>query len=225
MSRENKILLVEGDADKNLFEAIRQKLSLDAKIQVASPKDFSIPYNTKGGIFNLLPTLIDQMKDGQIERFAAVMDADHPDSTSGGGMGYRETVNKFTRIVEDFSYTRKNIKGQCGGLYFSHNDGLNDIGLWVMPDNKNDGITESWLKKCIIDDEKKLLNHAQNIVSNLPHPVKFKDIHRPKAEIATWLAWQKMPGQEAASAMRNELIDMSCPEFRQLTEWLTHLFR
>lgn len=225
MAKQDKILLVEGDADKNLFEAVCKKLEIDASVTVSPPNNFPGGSNTKGGMFNLLPNLLNQMRDGKIKRFAAVMDADSRDPAGGGGMGYNQTVEMFSNKVKEFKFTRRNIEGGDAGIYFLHNDGLNDIGLWVMPDNASDGITESWLMKCIINDEVNLLSHVDCSIKNLPQPPKFREIHRPKAEIATWLAWQKIPGQGAASAVKNGLINTDHPEFQKLAKWLKIIFQ
>lgn len=226
MAKINKVLLVEGEADKKLFEGVFKCLELDASVKIAPPKEFGKrEYNTKGGMFNMIPSFIGQMADGQIKKFAAIMDADYPDSGGGGGMGYAETVNRFTNIVHDFGYAPVKRAGQPDGIFYSHNDGLGDIGLWVMPNNKDDGMTEDWLRNCIIESEANLLRHVEASIDAIPHPVKFKEIHKAKARIATWLAWQKIPGQGAHRALEGDLLNAECEYFNKITRWLNYIYQ
>jgi hypothetical protein len=49
-------------------------------------------------------------------------------------------------------------------------------------------------------------------------------IHRSKAEVATWLAWQKQPGHGLYRAVEDQLIDMNSELFLELKDWLTHIY-
>ena len=60
--------------------------------------------------------------------------------------------------------------------------------------------------------------------TTLPIPIKFKEIHRSKAEVATWLAWQKKPGHGPYSALEDSCIDSNSAQFTQLASWLRQVF-
>lgn len=226
MRKNNKILLVEGESDKKLFEGVCERLSLETNVRVAPPKDFGAKeFNTKGGMFNMLPSFISQMADGHIKKFAAIMDADYPDPVGGGGMGYAETVSRFTEIVSGFGFSPIRRAGQPSGNFYAHNDGLEDISLWVMPNNKDNGMTEDWIKSCIIDAEANLLEHVELSISNIPKPIRFKEIHKAKARIATWLAWQKIPGQGAYRALEHDLFNTSCASYTHMANWLNYIYK
>jgi hypothetical protein len=49
-------------------------------------------------------------------------------------------------------------------------------------------------------------------------------IHRSKAEVATWLAWQKQPGHGLYRVVEDQLIDMDSELFLELKDWLTHIY-
>ena len=103
---------------------------------MAPPRELGGKSNTKGSVFAILPTILKQLPDGTIRRLAVIVDADHPENN---GMGYGKTLDEFTRIAGEVGYTRTFPKGLRGGILFRHNDGLSDLGLWIMPDNRMDG--------------------------------------------------------------------------------------
>jgi len=164
---------------------------------------------------------MNQLSDGQIKRLAIITDADYE---ANNGMGYRKTLRHFAAIVKSSGYVLTPRKGARGGIFFAHNDGLSDLGLWVMPNNKDEGILEDWLKQCIHPNESTLLHHARNSIKTLPCR-KFSTFHEVKAEIATWLAWQKIPGQGVHAACQSGLIDMNQDLFLDLADWLERIIK
>ncbi len=92
-----------------------------------------------------------------------------------------------------------------------------------MPDNQNEGMLEDFIKNCIATEEQDLFKHAEETVKNIPEP-KFKPHHQSKAEISTWLAWQKQPGHGVYITVKDELIDTDNPLFVRLSEWLNHIY-
>ena len=215
----DRILLVEGVTDERLFSEICKTLGLHTSVKVAPPKDVGGSYNNKEGVFNNLPNLLTQLPDGEITRLAVVVDAD---SDANGG-GYQRAIDRVTNIVAPYGFTLRPNHSVAGPL-FQHDDGLADFGLWVMPNNSDEGMLEDWIKSCIHSDEHALFTHAEEVVGELSPP-KFKTIHRSKAEVATWLAWQKKPGHGLYHAVEEEqLIDMNCASFQELSDWLNHIY-
>jgi hypothetical protein len=219
MTGTDHILLVEGESDRAFFEQICKVLGLDTRVTVAPPKSLAKEgaYNSKEGIFNYLPTLLGQLADGQTSRLAVVVDAD---STANGG-GYTQAIKKITDILTPHGFFL--APNTVGGIVFKHNDGLADFGLWVMPNNSDEGMLEDWIKQCIHPNEQDLFTHAKSVVATLPSP-KFKPIHLSKAEVATWLAWQKQPGHGPYRAVEDKLIDPSGTQYKNLIAWLNHIF-
>lgn len=214
-----RILLVEGEADRAFFEQICKILVLNTSVKVAPPKGLSGTHNTKEGVFNYLPTLLDQLADGTTTCLAVVVDAD---SEANGG-GYALAVSRVNKIVESYGFVLSTDTTR--GVIFQHNDGLADFGLWVMPNNADEGMLEDWIKQSIHPDEQGLFAHAEAVVAALPQPPKFKLIHRSKAEVYTWLAWQKQPGHGTYRAVEDGLIDTSGVYCHNLTAWLAHVYR
>jgi hypothetical protein len=221
MSASKRILLVEGKSDEAFYGAMCTFLGLAARVKVAPPKGLGQGFNNKEGAFNTLPMLLKQLGDGQLERVALVVDADHEEASS---LGYRRTVERVTDIVEPFGFERKAVAStKPGGLLFRSTEGLDDFGLWVMPGDGCDGMLENWIKHCIVSSDAPLMRLAERAVTDLDSP-KFKELHRIKAEVATWLAWQKAPGRGLEHAIDGELLDQSNERVVQLTSWLRNMY-
>lgn len=213
------VLLVEGEGDRGFFEQVCKLLILNPEIQVAIPKDCQGWRNAKPGIIERLPILLKDIEDGKLEHLAIVIDADFEQYNEG----CQKTIKKISEIVETHGFAL--AKNQEKGLYFTHNDGFADIGLWIMPNNQDEGMLENFIKQCVKADEQSLFNHAMQTIQNLPVPKKFKPHHDTKAEIATWLAWQRKPGHGLYHVLCDDLlIDTNNALFQELEQWLKNIF-
>lgn len=217
-----RLLLVEGESDKSFFEELCRSLELRASVRVAPPREVQGAHNSKEGVLKLLPVLLKQLQDGLMERIAVVVDADFEHDS---GLGYRRTLERFEAIVGPFGFSLAKRPPQQKGIVFTNSDGLADLGLWVMPDNRRDGCLEDFLQGCVCQDELSLFERAQAAVRSLPQPRKFKDPQVTKAELATWLAWQRSPGRGLYYAMQEGLMDVAGQPFTGLTDWLRLIFR
>jgi hypothetical protein len=218
MAMAKHILLVEGESDRSFFKEVCKTLGLHPSVTVAPPKDVGGSHNTKEGVFNHLKILLRQLGDAEITRLAVVVDAD---SAVNGG-GYQRAIDRVTKIVESEGFTMR--PNSAGGILFQNDDGLADFGLWVMPNNSDEGMLEDWIKSCVHPDEHELFSHAKIVVDTLPKP-KFKPIHVSKAEVATWMAWQKQPGHGLYRAVEDQLIDKNSVLCKELCFWLKHVYR
>jgi hypothetical protein len=218
MANLANILVVEGEADQRFFERLCHRLDLATTVKVASPRSLQRgTYNTKQGVFNFLPTLLQQLSDGTVLRLGVVVDADSPPNG-----GFAATQALATRVLAPFGYSQ--TTNQTAGLVYEHGDGLADVGVWVMPDNQTDGMLEDWAKQCLHPKERALFAHALESVQTLPEPPKFKELQRSKAEVATWLAWQSRPGHGLDRAIDDCLLDPDSDGYRQLCAWLQQVF-
>jgi len=218
MAAQANILVVEGTSDQTFFERLCDALGLSATVKVAPPRALQAgAHNSKQGVFNYLPTLLRQLDDGEVRRLGVVVDADSPPNG-----GFAPTQALATRTLAPFGYSLKT--GQPAGLVYAHDDGLADVGVWVMPDNQNTGMLEDWAKQCLHRQEHALFAHALESVQTLPEPPKFKPLQRSKAEVATWLAWQARPGHGLDRAIDDGLFDLESHGYRQLCAWLQQVF-
>jgi hypothetical protein len=221
MTRDSKcVLLVEGRSDEAFFSAMCARLELNSQVRVAPPKGIGGEFNNKEGVLNHLPLLLRQFVDGRIERLALVLDADHEQAS---GLGDGRTIDRVTQIVAASNFLPKFPKPPAvGGQLFRSTDGFSDLGLWVMPGTRADGGLEDWVKLCVAPADA-LMGEAQAAVKRVVNH-KFKPQHLPKAEVATWLAWQKAPGRGMESAINEKLLAFDSNSFRQFEAWLKAVF-
>lgn len=140
-------------------------------------------------------------------------------------MGFPETWKKITEILERENY---DIAGQKittpGGYIFKNKNGLPNVGLWIMPNNKEGGFLENFVKQSLAVSENKLFSYIDTVLKKLPE-TRFSELHLAKAEVATWMAWQKVPGQAMASAVSGGLIDMKTGVAKEFIVWLTKVYK
>lgn len=223
MAVSSKKLLVEGEADKDFFRACCQHLKLS--VDVEPPTQFEAGGKGKDNALSILPGLIDNMADGLITRLGLVIDADFKATEKG----FDEALIRVKNILESKDYDIKTPGRQpSSGFVFKHHDGLPDFGLWIMPDNRNDGLIEDFIKQSIATSDKELFKRAAKTVADLPKPTKFRTIHTSKAEVATWMAWQEMPGQKLAATVGKEgrhLIDLNTGLPKLFLDWLRRVYQ
>ncbi|MEI7866495.1 MAG: DUF3226 domain-containing protein [Candidatus Methylumidiphilus sp.] len=220
MAHQEKKLLVEGETDRSFFQACLREAGIIDEVGVCPPTDYKALGSGKGNALHILPMLITNLADGTLSRLALIVDADFTETYSG----FSETWRKITGILRESGYCiPENPPTSTNGFIFTHTDGLPDFGLWIMPNNTKDGMLEDFIKASIVCTEKPLLAHALTTVNSLPNR-KFKDIHLSKAEIATWMAWQTIPGQSIAGAVGGKLLDFQTGQAKQFLDWLKKVY-
>lgn len=217
-------LLVEGEHDRMFAEACCEKIGMKGKIQIGPPSRMPGGANLgngKGNAIKLLPDLIAQLNDGVVTHLGLVIDADFNETD---GLGFEKTWDKVTCLLSEHKYAiPPKPDNASNGFCFTHQDGLKDFGLWIMPDNRCDGILEDFIKGSVIEAERKLLEHACQTVAALPNP-KFKPNRKSKAEVASWMAWQASPGQALSGAVGARLLDFESGLAWRYTQWLRKVF-
>ncbi|WP_428662463.1 DUF3226 domain-containing protein [Runella sp.] len=100
-----------------------------------------------------------------------------------------------------------------------------DIGLWLMPDNDAEGMLEDFVKHLIPEDDF-LLAEADLVLEKLEREAynKYHLIHKSKARIHTWLAWQEDPGTPMGLAITKTYLTTDSEVCRKFVEWLNELF-
>ncbi len=219
--RARQILLVEGIADTSFYDAFCRESGIK-EVGIVPPRSLGAKADGKPNAIYILDSLLDQIADADasLKRLGLVIDADYEEHQ---GLGCVGTLAKIREKLAAHGFNReKRIHG--AGFLFDHPDGLAPVGAWIMPDNRNEGMLEDFIKAAIVGEEQaELHNLACRTVGSLKTPL-FKPFHRSKAEVSTWLAWQKMPGARLESAVGNKLIELSSANCKALAEWLRMVF-
>jgi len=213
-----QLLLVEGPDDEHVVKGICGRLKL-GKIEKIQPL---------GGIDELLEVISTQTKDGSaVSTLGIIVDADV------------DLTGRWQAIAD-----RLKKRGYCGvggspdkngTILMPPVDSLQQpkVGVWVMPDNQSKGCLEYFLQDLIRQGDK-LYPHAKQIVAGLPEKrflnskepedSEFNKIHRSKAIMHTWLAWQEEPGKPFGQSITAHYLDPSLPLGQTFVAWLRKLF-
>lgn len=225
----SKFLLVEGKTDVNFFELFCKyhKINVDniKNIDILSPKDIDLSfYDNKGGVIDeALDDLLLQIQHKRIERLGIIVDADFEKD----GQGFVKTHQRIANKLAEYDYLlppNSNI-----ATYQSEKVQRPDIGVWIMPNNKDSGAIEHWLKENIHHNEQDFYDYVDNIIDNIKkdNKQKFKAPQQLKVTIGTWLLWQKYPHLGTLNLFAeniHNLIDRNGSSYQELLKWFENVF-
>ncbi|PPZ95505.1 hypothetical protein C5B41_03750 [Acinetobacter ursingii] len=212
-------LIVEGPSDAYLFEKLCSKHEFDVKVTVDTPSFFG-GKDTKQGVLNILQIAIKQLQSSYIEKLGIIIDSDY--AKDGGGI--ENTLLQIHKKIKDYGYSTHYKKFSNSGIYFEGENGLPNLGVWVMPNNLDEGMLEDWMLSICHPNEQKFLNNVTQIVTTMPSP-RFSKIHEAKAIANTWLAWQKKPDRGLYNLFQEGLIDENHQNYKNWLDWMTEIFK
>ena len=217
-----RILIVEGNSDLFFFDAIIRKFGIK-DVEVCPPASVK-RHNGKFHAIDCLYSYAKQLLDKSIERLALVVDSDTPLQDQARGL--KITLNHLDNKLSTLGFKRSSIHGG-GFLYQTQTKvGKFEIGVWIMPDCQDDGSLETFVAQHIDSSSAQgtLFNHAKNTTAKIAKPLFDRDAHGLKADVATWLAWQKNPGKGIQSVVGDNLIDLNRGVALSLKNWLKKVF-
>ena len=214
-----KRLLVEGPFDKYFIEEILKNNSghrVNATILQFRKKDEAGIKEDEQGIHSLLRTL------------PTTINATYPDDVLGIVVDADTNVagrwQRIRQILTDVGY--QDLPDTFpNGLVVPTNDVLPRFGLWMMPDNQEEGIIENFIRQLIHEEDKLQPEVDFALDSLLSKQLQlFTEIHRPKAFIRTWLAWQKNPEMSFGVAVSKKVLTTDAALCLRFVNWLNLLF-
>ena len=209
MDNITQTLLVEGNDDFHLICNICAAFDVSETFKIEDCK----------GVTNLLNGLPVRLKgSGEIKTIGIVMDADI--DIQARWMQMRQILinsNLYSSIPDDCP--------QGGAIIIPDNVDDIKIGVWIMPNNNNNGMLEDFAAFLIPDDDK-LLPEVENVLDSLEARGlnKYKPIHHSKAKIHTWLAWQEDPRTPMGSAVTKKYLTTTPPICQEFVNWLNALY-
>jgi hypothetical protein len=114
-----------------------------------------------------------------------------------------------------------------------------DFGIWLMPDCSTDGQKLEHLIATLISKNDPLWSHAEtstsqaaklvddaNLLLQLAPPrwERFSDVDKIKAQVRTWLAWQKEPGVGFGAAINSRILEHDSVAALAFLNWLSRLY-
>ncbi len=218
-----KHLIVEAESDKSFIQAFlrHEKLNLQLNIDVATPQDFeSTTYTTKQAVFQQLPRLVKLLETGQVSHIGILVDMDFTDKTDIKNQNLRQISERLNPL----GFHQRQQQNNNSGFYFENSDYDNPIGVWLMPNNQDEGYLESWVKMAMSSDQQSHFTQIENFIQSLgtshfKNPVTAMD----KARIFTWLSTQTKPTQDLSKSL--ELIAAKNPVYQNFKHWLVTTFQ
>jgi hypothetical protein len=99
------------------------------------------------------------------------------------------------------------------------------FGIWIMPDNKMQGMLETFLAYMLPTGSEALWQFAQDTTQEAKRKgAIFIDPHLDKANIYTWLAWQNPPGRQLHQAIMERILNPNHPNAQRFVTWFRTLY-
>jgi hypothetical protein len=168
-----------------------------------------------GTVDTLADVLKVQLKLPNVSRVAVVADANSDLSARWAS---------FRSVLQQAGYAKVPDSLPATGLVLTERD-RKTVGAWLMPDNVSGGYLESFLCRMIPNDDV-LWPQARAAVNGIPEQDRrFDLLHREKAELFTWLAWQREPGKRMAESIKAGSLDPECAVSTAFVSWLNQWLR
>jgi hypothetical protein len=224
---DQRILLVEGESDKDFCQQLICTLKLNVTIEPETPRNLC-QHAESDGVDVLrtiaLPFALTRLSKKQITHLAVIVDAD----SSVHGYGFLKRRAQITVLLEQHGYIIPTLQTPFSqGEIFPHTKaGIPSVGLWIMPTHSTDGMLEDLLLDNLGNPaQQSLLSKADAAISDLGDLRTFKDTHLSKARLSTLLAWQKKPGTSAGKAYQSGVFSADSTAITAFTLWLQKVFQ
>jgi hypothetical protein len=208
---KEKILIVEGATEQRmipeLIEANGIQWELDDRTHIVHIEKLD-------GLENLTSGFIEtQLQESGLKNLGIIIDAD--DKPEQRWQSIRDRCKCVVNLPP-------NLPSE--GLVQDLEQKIR-FGIWMMPDNIKQGMLETFLAYLIPDREEPVWEFAQKSVTQArEYGAPFKESHRDKANIHTWLAWQDPPGEQLHGAVQRKIFEGQHPRAQIFVRWFRDLY-
>ncbi|MCD4738015.1 MAG: hypothetical protein K8R89_01985 [Anaerolineae bacterium] len=212
-------MLVEGRNDQYILRSLLRHHGINCAIPDREKYgEEAIVIDQRGNVEGVLDALKIVLDDGDLARLAVIVDADT--NIDGRWDALRNILMRFGGEETPHSPAPEGTVISLARPYRTLR-----VGVWLMPDNRVPGILEDFVAFLIPDENTFLWQHAVDSVAKIPAEQRnFPAVALPKAEIHTWLAWQKEPGQPFGLALTAKYLDSNAPYALNLVSWVQRVF-
>lgn len=206
-------LLVEGRDEQRLIPELIERNG----IIWGNTRDAAIvDIEEFDGIKNLLKAGVieAEIKASGLQQLGILVDADDDPAIRWNSVRDR-CLKSFPNIPSELP---------ADGLIVENQAGLR-LGVWILPDNQNSGMLESFLCGMVAESGDTIYQHAVACVTNAKAMgAPFLPVHEEKARIHTWLAWQNPPGRQMHDAIIQKILIANSVSSRLFVEWFRRLY-
>lgn len=201
-------LLVEGNDDLHIIKALCKTFNIGETFDIIDCK----------GVNSIIDGLAVRLKSsGGVRTIGVVVDADI--NISNRWVSIRNILMN-SNIYGDIPVDIPNE-----GLILTpiSSDDIK-FGLWIMPNNQTNGAIEDFIE-FLIPENDNLLPIANSILEEIESKnLNRYGIHRAKAKIHTWLAWQQEPGTPMGLAITKKYLTTTPYICTKFVDWLRNLY-
>jgi hypothetical protein len=199
----DKKLLVEGNDDQHVVWALCEKHKIPQNFDVIDCE----------GIDNLVERLSVTGKLPETKAVGIIVDADTD------LQGRWDSLKVILRIMNPCIPEDLPEKGLIAEY------DTRKVGVWIMPDNNTKGMLEDFIS-FLVPKGDGLLPVVDNTLNDMEKRKlnKYSLIHKSKARIHTWLAWQEDPGTPMGLSITKRYLSADSDTCRHFVDWLTELF-
>lgn len=200
-------LLVEGRDDENVIQALCEWHSLQ-RYEIDRPEN-------GGGVTQLLKSIPPRLKTPELRALGIIIDANQNVARRWQALRGRLLEGGLTLVPPL----------PPGTSWISPEPTAPRVGVWLMPDNQRPGVLEDFAADLIPPDDA-LLRRADAMLGEIERDGlrRYRPLHRPKALIHTWLAWQRRPGQSLELAVKVAALGYGSTLELAFITWLRELF-
>lgn len=202
------ISMFEDEDDMHLVGQLAQWLQI--KIETA-------PIALKGNDGRTLRKKLTEQSKSDHDRLVLVLDADH-DPTGGPTKRWKEVLS----ILRETGFAIPENATTDTGLICDLED-KRRVAVWLFPDCKSLGALEEFMMQGLIPPEDPLLQHARDVVRSLQER-RFPAKYDRKAELRTWLSWQKRPGLPPGRTIAEKILIPDETRLGPFIAWLRQAF-
>ena len=221
MVNKSNLLLVEGGDDKHaIIHFLMHYLSFNDVAKMVDIQDVG----GKDNLWRKETIIRSKFHQNDLQRLGIIIDSDelNPDGISKNWVKLRDVMKRLGMNPPE-------IPNSDGVIFESKSeyDTVVKVGIWVMPNNETVGAIEDFLLELIphndalIEQVKTCLEHVE------PHTKTNHDAWLSKAQMRTWLAWQKEPGKIFGVATREYLFNKAALKgtfAKKFLDWIVQLF-
>ena len=216
-----KKLLVEGQDDLRVIPQLMEKNGIHWGVK---QKEAIVLIEECGGYENITYDRIStELQTGKCTHLGLIIDAD--ENPKDRWQSIRNACLKVEAIRESIDNFPEEMPESGIIINIINNQDNQKFGVWMMPDNQNRGMLETFLAYMIKDESDPLWQYTQEVITAAKNRgAKFKDSYIDKARIHSWLAWQKYPGRQLHDAVKLKILDPQHPKAQVFVKWFKDLY-
>lgn len=197
-------LLVEGNDDRNFFEAFRDRLELRHRIDIRS-------YEGRDRLKRFLHAFVNDPSFESVQAIGIVRDAD-----SSRDAAFRSIVDILGNVRH-----KDGVDLTIPKVHQQFTEGFRSVGIMILADEEGHGMLESVIRKTLVDDPKWRCVEIfiECLKSIAPDEIRNLD----KSYIHAYISGTASPHVSVGYAAKKGVFDLDHPAFREICDFLKGL--